>query len=97
MPKQNEKLINLASLEVLIRGDRLPVDLSEEVFIVAYKSGLSGDKLMNLMFQIKDEVDEFDLHDHKMLELGYSMGQKDYLAVLEASENTVLDNPNATH
>lgn len=93
-----ENKINLAKLEILIRGDRLPNDLAEEIFILGYKHGLNGDLLMFLMFQLKDMFDEavFDLYTYKMLLLGYSMGQKTHRDVEEASLNQLNDKPNVT-
>lgn len=90
--------INLAKLEILIRGDRLPDDLAEEVFILGYKHGLSGDILMLLMFQLKEMFDtpEFDVYVYKMLLLGYSMGQKTFEDVQDASINQLNDKPSVT-
>jgi hypothetical protein len=96
MQRQNERLINLASLEILVRGDRLPEGLSEEVFLVAYKYGLEGTRMMPLMFQLKDDVDSFELFDWKMLTLGYSMGQKAHADVMEATTSIALDKPSVT-
>lgn len=90
--------INLAKLEILIRGDRLPDSLGEEIFILGYKHGLNGDMLMLLMFQLKDEFDtpEFDTYVYKMLLLGYSMGQKTFEDVNEASVNQANNKPAVT-
>lgn len=95
MPSQSEE-IKIASLEILIRGDRLPDGLAEEVFIVAYKFGLEGSNLMPLMFQLKDDVDSFTLFDWKLLTLGYSMGQKAHADVMEATNAMTLDKPQLT-
>lgn len=91
-------MINLARVELLIRGDVIPKDLAEETFILGYKHGISGELLMVLMFQLKDMFDEpeFDLYVYKMLILGYSMGQKTYEDVQEASINQLNNKPAIT-
>lgn len=90
--------IQLAKLEILIRGDRLPDDLAEEVFILGYKHGLNGDLFMLLMFQLKDmfDTEEFNVYVYKMLLLGYSMGQKTFDEVNEASFNQANNKPAVT-
>lgn len=90
--------INLAKLETLIRGDRIPQDFSEEIFILGYKHGIMGDLLMTLMFQLKDVFDEpqFTIYVYKLLLLGYCMGQKTFEDVNEASMNQANNKPSVT-
>ena len=69
--------IDLQRLEFLIRGDE-PKGLNEELFILSYKSGLSGELLMNAVLQVSGQFEDYDQNEINHFMVGYCLGQKTY-------------------
>lgn len=90
-------MINLAELETLIRGERLPKDQAEELFLLAYKSGLGDELLLFTMLDLRDIFETLPSADKDFFILGYCLGQKTFRDVEENNVNSsVNDKPKIT-
>ena len=70
--------INMQRIEMLVRGEQ-PEGMHEELFVVAFKSGLSGESFMLTMLQISDIFEGLTHLDKNYFNLGYALGQKTYM------------------
>lgn len=89
--------INLAALQELIRGDRLASNRSEELFLLAYKSGIGDELLLYTVLQLKDIFEGLPSEEKDFFILGYCLGQKTFRDVEEESLNFITNSkPNIT-
>lgn len=77
MTELDDGIITLQRQEVLIRGEVSPINLCEELFVLAYKNGLAGELLLNVILEIADIFDETNGNEKDHFLLGYARGQKD--------------------
>lgn len=88
--------INLAKIEELIRGERLAADRAEELFLLAYKSGIANELLLFCILQVKDIFEGLPSEEKDFFILGYCLGQKTFRDVEEESLNFMLNKPLTT-
>lgn len=88
--------INLAKLEVLIRGERLPNDRAEELFIRAYKAGIGDELLLFTMLELRDIFEGLESTEKDFFILGFCLGQKQFRDVEDASFESVNFKPRIT-
>lgn len=77
-------------IEGLMNGTVQPTFLCDDVFLIALRSALEGETMLNGYLQLEDL--EYDLLEIQAFILGYGMGQK--LAMedaLEAIDNKEVD------
>lgn len=78
--------VNLQRIELLVRGEQ-PEGMNEELFVVAFKSGLGGESFMLTLLQVSDIFGELTHEDKNYFVLGYALGQK----ILIDSEEQMTD------
>jgi hypothetical protein len=87
--------INLQRIEELIRGDQ-PEGMYEELFVVAFKSGLGGESFMLTLLQVSDIFEELTHEDKNYFVLGYALGQKTLIDSEEQMTDAVTIKANKT-
>ena len=92
------KKIDMQRIELLVRGEQ-PDGIEEELFVVAFKSGLGGESLMLTLLQVSDIFDGLSHGDKNYFLLGYAIGQKTFQETEEemTSNMTVNYNKKTTH
>ena len=89
--------INMQRIEMLVRGEQ-PEGMHEELFVVAFKSGLSGESLMLTLLQVSDIFEGLTHDDKNYFCLGYALGQKTFMeAEDEMPELPAQYNKKTTH
>jgi hypothetical protein len=77
--------INLANLEILIRGERMPANRAEELFLMAYKAGLGDELLLFTLIGLRDIFEGLSGSEKDFFVLGYCLGQKTFRDVEDSS------------
>jgi len=91
------KKINIKRIELLVAGEQ-PEGLCEELFVVAFKSGLSGETYMLTLLQVSDIFEGLSHDEKDYFTLGYAMGQKTHLeSEDELATNMGLYTKRTTH
>jgi hypothetical protein len=70
--------LNIKRVEELVNGE-MPQGIHEELFVVAFKSGLGGDSFMLTLLQVSDIFNGLTHKDKNYFNLGYALGQKIHL------------------
>lgn len=88
--------INLTDLETLIRGERLPINRAEELFIRAYKAGLSDELLIFTLLELRDIFEGLESNEKDYFILGFCLGQKHLKDAEDDGENFTNNKTNYT-
>ena len=85
--------IDLQRIEMLVRGET-PAGMHEELFIVAFKSGLAGESFMLTILQVSDIFEGLTKDNNRYFCLGYALGQKVFNEANEQMTDQVSTNYN---
>lgn len=86
-------MIDLERLEALLKGDDIPDNLGEEMFLASYAMAADGEKFFTHLLNLGDVLDKLNINELQLLILGYAMGQYDResndfaLAVFDDEDN----------
>lgn len=72
-------MIDLQRVDELISGVSEPQNSAEELFILAYNSGISEELFFHCMLSLGNSLDKLTLEEIHYFMLGYAMGQADKL------------------
>lgn len=85
--------IDMQRIEMLVRGEQ-PEGVEEELFVVAFKSGLSGESFMLTLLQVSDIFEGLTHGGKNYFCLGYALGQKTMMETEEEMTDATTHNYN---